>query len=67
MLAIDVISTIIKGLKDETLKLFEERKCQIQWVLCIPASWHDDARWFRKAATKVRCNMYISNTKSKSV
>lgn len=66
MLAIDVISTIIKGIKDETLKQFERRKCgirerDIQWVLCIPASWHDDARWFWKAATKVRCDVYISN------
>lgn len=58
MLAVDVISAIIKYLKDRVLELFNEKNCKvketdIRWVLSLPASWHDDARWFRKTATKV--------------
>ena len=67
MPAIDVISTIIKFLKDNALSEIEKRACgllerDIQWVLCIPASWHDDVRWFWKAATKVGCDIYISKS-----
>lgn len=59
MLAVDVISAIIKYFKDLVLERFNEKNCNvketdIRWVLSLPASLHDDARWFRKTATKVR-------------
>ena len=62
MLAIDVILAMIKGIKDQAIKQLEGKECQIseaeiQWVLSISASWHDDVRWFWKTATKVRFNI----------
>ena len=61
-----VFSNSIKFLTDDMMKQVSKQlngavtKCDVTWVLTVPAIWTDSAKQFmREAAIEVRYNLYL--------